>query len=201
MMRAPARIVSAGFFAMGLGLVFSGSASPRVGIPLVCSRGPSGQQHHVTVTVPAGAPQGSTFRVRIDGTDSGKISHTGLKYIFDMGYEWVVPAGTRYVENSARVVPGTGSENVRPGARATHEAGIVTMTLPAHVEDGTSYTPPSFEFELKVLAAPGAPIAQAFSRFRVTAHAFLVGDLQTICEPSPKPFPVGMTRVEPAATN
>ena len=175
----------------------SPAAAPRrVSIPLDCSRGPSGQMQNVVITVPAHVPAGSRYTVRVDGVDSGKISHTGLRYIFDMGYAWPVPPGARYVEGSARIVAGTGSENVRPGARIVQASGSVDSVIPAHVEDGSSYTPPSFEFELDVTGPPGTSITQSFSGYHVTAHAFLVGDVHTSCEPVPRPFPVAVTRVE-----
>lgn len=152
--------------------------------------------HNVIITVPARVPAGSRYTVRIDGVDSGKISHTGLRYIFDMGYEWPVPPAARYVEGSARIVPGTGSENVRAGARMVHGSGSVDLVLPAHVENGSSYTPPSFEFELDVTGPPGASITQSFAGYHVTANAFLVGDVHTSCEAVPRPFPAAVTRVE-----
>jgi hypothetical protein len=197
-MRSSIGIASAAAFAALSGFCLAGSAASRIGIPLHCSHGPSGQQQEVTVDVPAGAVEGATYKVRVDGANSGKISHTGLHYIFDMSYEWPVPAGARFVEGSARIVPNTGTENVRPGARVTHASGIITMMLPARVDDGANYTPPAFEFELLVTAPAGSTITQTFSRYGVTANAFLVGNVKTVCEPVPKPFPVAATRVEPA---
>jgi len=35
----------------------------------------------------------------------------------------------------------------------------------------------------------------AFSEMRLTAHAFLVGDVRTTCEPTPKPYAIGATLV------
>jgi hypothetical protein len=197
-MRSPIRIASAAGFAVSLGSAFTGWGASRIGIPLNCSHGPSGQQQNVTIAAPTGAAEGATYKVRVDGANSGKISHTGLNYVFDMSYEWLVPAGTRYVEGSARIVPDTGTENVRPGARVTHSSGVITMVLPAHVDDGANYTPPAFEFELAVTAPAGSTITQTFSRYGVTANAFLVGNVRTVCEPVPKPFPVVATRVDPA---
>jgi hypothetical protein len=173
--------------------------SRRVNIPLKCSRGPDGQVHNVIVTVPAGAPPGSRYTVRIDGVDSGKISHVGLHYIFDMQSQWPIPAGTEYIEGSARVVPDTGSPGVRKGARVVYGSGMVTLVLPAHVDNGSSYTPPSFEFGLTVTASAGATITQSFYRYRVMANAFLVGDVDTSCDPTPKPFAVARTMVEPGS--
>jgi hypothetical protein len=171
--------------------------SRRVGIPLVCSRGPSGQRHDVAITAPAGVASGSRYIVRVDGVDTGKISHIGLHYIFDMQSQWLIPKGTEYVDGSARIVPGTGSPAVRPGARVVYRSGTVTLVLPAHVDNGSSYTPPSFEFELAVNAPAGTVLTQSFATYRVMANAFLVGDLETSCDPTPKPFAVAQTRVEP----
>jgi hypothetical protein len=136
--------------------------------------------------------------VRIDGVDSGKISHVGLRYIFGMQSQWLVPKGTEYVDGSARIVPNTGSPAVRTGASVIYRSGTITLVLPAHVDSGSSYTPPSFEFGLAVNAPAGTLIAQSFARYRVTANAFLVGDVDTTCEPTPKPFAVSTTRVEPS---
>jgi hypothetical protein len=181
---------------VSLGFDSPGAAPRRVAIPLICSRGPSGQEHDVTVTVPSRVPRGSRYKVRVDGVETGKISHSGLNYIFDIWSEWAVPAGTTYVEGSARLVPDTGSANVRPGARVVHGVGRISLVLPAHVENGASYTPPTFEFELNVTSPEGASITQWFSGYHVTANAFLVGNVRTSCEPSPKPYPVAVTRVE-----
>jgi hypothetical protein len=175
----------------------SPAASPRhVGIPLRCSQGPGGQQHDVAITVPAHVARGSRYTVRVDGVDSGKIAHVGLRYIFDMGSEWPIPEGTQYVEGSAHIVPGTGSENVRDGARLARGGGGLDLILPARVSSGDRYTPPSFEFELEVVSPEGASITQRFSGYRMTANAFLLGDVHMQCEPSPKAFPVAVTRVE-----
>ncbi len=178
-------------------LGFQSPIAPRhVVIPLACSRGPNGQQHDVSVTVPTTVEPGSRYKVRVDGVNSGKISHVGLSYIFDMESEWPIPPGAEYVEGSAHIVPDTGSENVRPGSRVVHDARRIRLVLPAHVDNGVSYTSPSFEFELVATSAEGASITQRFAGYRVSAHAFLVGDLRTSCEPTPKAFPIAVTRVE-----
>jgi hypothetical protein len=178
---------------------FQGQGGPaRVDIPLSCTRGSGGQSHGVTVTVPARITRGSRYRVHVDGVDSGKISYVGLNYIFDVGSRWLVPPGTRYVEGSARVLPGTGSENVRAGARVGYAAGVVELVLPARIENGSRFTPPSFEFELEATAPEGASITQSFGAYRLSANAFLLGDVTMSCEPTPKPFPVASTRVEAA---
>ncbi|HTB75531.1 MAG TPA: hypothetical protein VK762_19910 [Polyangiaceae bacterium] len=181
-------------------LLLFGFQSPADGprhvtVPLACSRGPSGQSHGVTVTVPACVSPGARYKVRVDGVDTGKIAYTGLRYIFDMRSEWPVPQGTTYVDGSAHIVPGTGSANVRPGAQAVYDGGHIDLVLPARVGSGASYTAPSFEFELDVSSPEGAQITLRLSRYYVTANALLVGDLHTTCEPTPKPFPVAVTRV------
>jgi hypothetical protein len=173
-------------------------AATSVRIPLNCSRGPSGQHCDLIVTVPQSAAEGSTISVRVDGTDSGKVSHTGLNYIHDMTTELLVPSGTMYVTGSGKIIPGTGTENVRPGATVAHRGAAIVMTLPAHVEDGASYTPPSFEYQLKVTASAGATIVHKFSQYRVTANAFIIGDVHTTCDPTPKPYAVGRTSVTAA---
>jgi hypothetical protein len=198
-MRSSVNTVSLAVLAVSLTLVSEGTAAaPSVGIPLTCSHGPSDQKHNVMVSVPASAAQGATYKVRVDGVNSGKVSHTGLNYIYNMWSEWLVPAGTEYVAGSARVIPKTGSENVRAGARVVQKAGAINLVLPAHVENGSSYTPPSFEFSLKVTAKPGTTIAQSFRRYRVTANAFLIGTVDTTCDPKPKPFRVATTKVDAA---
>lgn len=183
---------------LALGFQAPAGAPRRIAIPLTCSRGPSGQEHSVAVTVPASVSPGSRYKVRVDGVDTGKIAHTGLNYIFDIWSEWPIPHDTRYVEGSAHIVPDTGSPNVRPGARVVYGAGTVNLVLPAHVENGTSYTPPSFEFELEVASTEVAAITQRFAAYHVTANAFLIGNVHTSCEPTPKPFPIAVTRVESA---
>jgi hypothetical protein len=197
-MRTSMRIASAATLVVSLASGLAGSAASRIGIPLNCSHGPSGQQQNVTIAAPTSVVEGATYTVRVDGANSGKISHSGLNYIFDMSYEWLVPTGARYVEGSARIVPNTGTENVRPGARVTQASGVVTMVLAARVDDGANYTPPAFEFELAATAPAGSTITQTFARYGVTANAFLVGNVKTVCEPIPRPFPVAATRVEPA---
>ena len=182
-----------------IGICASWTSAPAAGtavrIPLTCSRGPSGQTCELIMSVPQTAAEGSTISVRVDGIDSGKISHTGLNYIHDMTTELLVPSGTMYVAGSGKIIPGTGTQNVRPGARVAHQGAAIVMTLPAHVEDGSSYTPPSFEFQVKVTAAAGAKIPQRFSQYRVTANAIIVGDVHTVCDPTPKPYTVGTTTV------
>lgn len=175
-------------------------ASVSVKAPMVCSRGPSDSAFRVALTVPASAPSGSTFTVRIDSMPSGIISHMGLNYLFDMKTDHPVPSGTTYVEGSARVVPDTGTSNVREGARAWHDAGGVHLALPAHVANGSSYTPPSLEFALRITAPAGSDVAVLFSHYEVKANAFLVGDLRTVCEPKPKPYALAVVHVDPPAS-
>lgn len=169
-------------------------------VPLTCSRGPDGQTYNARATLPAAVEQGATYRVRIDGTDSGKISQTGLNHIHGMTYDYLLPPAARIVPGSARVVAGTGTANVRSGARLTEEKGLVRLVLPGHVEEGTSYTPPSFELDLVAAAPPGTALVLGFTGYRVTANALVVGDLDVTCAPTPKPFPVGTTTVTPAGS-
>jgi hypothetical protein len=191
---ASAAVAVAAIFLLGFQ---SPEAMPkRVGIPLACSRGGGGQQHEVAVTVPASVAPRGRYKVRVDGIDTGKISHFGLNYIFDMESEWPIPPGTEYVDGSAHVVAGTGSENVRPGAYAVRQGASIHLVLPAHVDNGVGYTPPSFEFELLAPSAEGASITQRFASYSVSARALVVGVLRTTCEPMPKTFPVAVTRVE-----
>lgn len=170
-------------------------AAVRVTAPLVCTRGPADQQFRALLTLPPAWPTGQTLLVRIGGISSGKISHGGLHYIHDMTTTFLVPAGTRYVAGSARVIPGTGTANVRVGARAWSDEHGVHLALPGHVENGGSYTPPTLEFAVDVHAPPGATLSLSFEHYQVTAHVFLLGDLDTVCVPRPRPYTLGVTRV------
>jgi|SRR5579859_4875326 len=195
--RTVRRLLAAALAASGSSIAFArADAPPRVVIPIECSHGPAGQHQEVAITSPASVRPGQTYTVRIEEGPSGKISYTGLHYIFDMSYDWLIPSGTRLIEGSAHVVPNTGTPNVRPGARVFRTGDSVRLVLPAHVEDGSSYTPPAFEFELIVTATPGATLRHAFSQYRVTANAFLVGNVETTCQPVPQPFTASVTRVE-----
>jgi hypothetical protein len=171
------------------------AAGTAVRAPMACSRGPSDQAFVATVTLPRTAAQASIYSVRIDGVPSGKISHFGLNHIKNMATDYVLPAGATYVPGSARIVPGTGTANVLAGARVTYEAGMIRVVLPGRVPSGSAYTPPSIEFQLQASAPAGAALPIEFSGYRVTANAFLVGDVQTICEPIPKLYAIGTTLV------
>ena len=173
-------------------------ASVPVKAPMVCSRGPSDTAYSAVLTMPASAPTGSIFTVRIDSLPSGIISHTGLNYIFDMTTDYPVPSGTTYVEGSAHVVPDTGTPNVRDGARAWHDAAGIHLILPAHIANGSSYTPPSLEFSAKITATADSNVAIKFSHYKVTANTFLVGDVHTVCDPNPKPYALAVMHVDPA---
>lgn len=193
-------IVGVGCLGLVLGGVGTGNAAGKNAvIPMECDHGESAQKEKVIISVPDTAAPASVIHVRIDGTDSGKISHTGLNYIYDMTYEWMVPPGSQVVAGSYRVIPDTGTPNVRAGARVTHKNGMVVLVLPARVEDGGHYSPPSFEFDLKVEAAAGSSIVQKFRAYKVTANAFLVGDVHTTCNAKPKPYPVATTKIEAPA--
>ena len=151
----------------------------------------------MNVTVPASVAPGSRYRVRVDGVDTGKISHFGLSYIFDMESQWPIPPGTEYVDGSAHIVPGTGSANVRPGARVVvREREASTWFSRRTSTTASAIRRRRFEFDLAVVSAEGAAITQRFAGYSVSVHAAIVGDLRTTCEPTPKAFPVAVTRVE-----
>jgi hypothetical protein len=166
--------------------------------PMVCSRGPDEQYFETHVTIPPAAPTGSTYAVRIQAAPSPKISGIGLNYLHDMLTDFYVPEGASYVAGSAHVVDGTGSENVRPGARALYDRGFVRLHLPGHVENGSTFTPPALEFQLRVTAAPGASLPVRWVRHRVTANVFLLGNLDVVCTPEAGALTLGTTGVTPA---
>jgi hypothetical protein len=172
-------------------------ASPpavRGDLPLTCSKGPSGQRFQFQVTIPSRAEVGSTYEIRIDGVNSGTVSHFGLNHLHDMTVEYVLPAGS-YVEGSAQFVAGTGTANVLAGRRLAYHDGVLTMTLPGKVENGTDYTPPSIRLQLKATGAPGEWAWVAFKHYRLTANAFVVGDVAVSCDPTLKPYGLGATLI------
>jgi len=178
-------------------LTYGGQAvAQRLAVPLACSRGDD-QRFNVTVTLPARAEAGSTYAIRLDGTSSGKISHFGLNHIRDMTVEYVLPRESSYVDGSAQLVPGTGTPNVVASARLRHKNGILTMALPGRVLNDTEYTPPSIRFEVRAGGAPGSAAVLSLNQFRLTANAFLVGDIAISCDPRPKPAPIGATLITP----
>lgn len=164
--------------------------------PLICSRGSEDTTFGVTITMPTSAPSGTTFTIRVESEPSGRISHLGLNYIYGMTTEYVIPAGLHYVEGSAHVIAGTGTANVRSGARAWQRSGRIFLALPAHVANGDHYTPPSFEFELRADAPVGRHVALAFVRYEVIANAIIVGDVLTHCKPLPAPYRLAVVDVE-----
>lgn len=174
-------------------------SATAVSVPLSCSKGPSGQKAEMLVTVPASVEEGAVFTVRFDGKNSGAVSHTGLRYIHDMTTQVLIPNGTAYVDGSAKIIPNTGTPNVRDGAKVSKQGGIVTLLLPGHVNDGDNYTPPSFEFKLKVTASAGTKLEQRFWQYKVTAKAIIIGDVLTVCDPTPKPYAIATTNVTAAA--
>jgi hypothetical protein len=177
----------------------SSTSSTAVHAPIVCTNGPSGQVFDAHLTMPSTARVGSTYSVRIDGVPSGTISHVGLNFIHDMTTVYGLPTGVVLVTGSLKIVPDTGSSNVAPTARATEKDGKVIMVLPGRVDSGSSYTPPSIEFRLEVTAKPGSFLPLTFLEYRVTANAFLVGNVHTSCVPDPNPFVMGRTTVTSAA--
>jgi hypothetical protein len=177
------------------------AAAPRAVAPLVCNKGPEGQRFNVLITLPARAEAGALYTLRLDGTSSGKISHFGLNHLHDMTVEYLLPPGAAYVEGSAKLVDGTGTANVQPGARLSISDGVVTMKLPGKVENDTDYTPPSITLQLRASGAPGSSAVVSFRHFQLKANAFLVGDVAVTCDPTPKPFPIGATLITPAAAS
>jgi hypothetical protein len=167
--------------------------------PLQCSQGGAGQVFTATVTAPSTQPQGSTYKVRIDSSGSGEIRHAGLHYIHDMATDYLLPAGTEYVPDSAHFVPETGTANVRAGARVWYEDGMLRVVLPARVENGSRYTPPSVEFQLRVTAASGSRLSLRLGQIRVVANALLLGDKRTECNPNPRSNVLATTLVGSAA--
>lgn len=197
MMAITSRIV-ARWVGLVAGLVVTGAlatvgAATRVTAPLVCNKGPNGQQFNVGVTAPSRAEAGEVYSIRLDGTSSGTISHFGLNYLHDMTVDYVLPTGTSYVEGSARIVAGTGTPNVLVGPRLWHHGRVVTMQLPGKVENGTAYTPPSITLQVRAPGAPGTSAILGFNHFQLKANAFLVGDVAVSCDPTPQPYPIGTT--------
>ncbi len=168
-------------------------------VPLKCTRGPDGQSYRHIVTMPASQPIGSTFTVRIDGVSIGPISHFGLRYIHNMSADYTIPAGTTYVEGSARIIPETGTQNVRSGASVTHDASGIHMFLPARIDNGGTYPPPSIEFQVKVVGPAGTVAALGFAGTGVDASAVVIGNVHTACTPNPKPYTIGSTTLQAAA--
>lgn len=189
----------------GLALAIAGAlltAAPAglagtVRAPLECSHGGGGQFYTATVTAPSTQPEGSTYVVRIDSVPSGAIARTGLHYIHDMETDYVLPSGATYVPGSAHVVPHTGTANVLPGARVGYQNGTLRLVLPARVENGSGYTPPSVEFQLRVTASRGARLSLRLGQVRVVANALLLGDVRTECNPAPRLYVLATTLVAP----
>jgi hypothetical protein len=162
--------------------------------PMTCSRG-GDQTFSVVVSAPDRVAQGGTYTLRLDSFPSGKIDHTGLNYLHDMEAEFVIPAGTKYVEGSAKIVPKTGTPNVAKSALIWHWNGVVHFKLPAKVENGDNYTPPSIELQLTATAAPGNDLPLKLLRYTVLANAIVVGDVKATCDPTAGPFVLATTTV------
>ena len=191
--------VVTGFVGVAVLATATAVAAAYVTLPLVCNTGPSGQSFNVGVTLPASVEAGAIYTIRLDSRSSGKISHFGLNHLHDMTVEYVLPKGTSYVEGSARLVAGTGTPNVQQGARVWHRAGVVTMALPGKVENGTAYTPPSIVVQVRAVGAPGSSAVLTFNHFQLKANAFLVGDVAVSCDPTPQPYPIGVTVIAASA--
>jgi len=170
-------------------------AGTAVRAPMACSRGPGNTFFVATLSLPSAVASGATYTVRIDAVPSGEISHFGLNYIHDMTTDYRVPRGATYVAGSARIVPGTGTANVAGSARVWQQDGVIRMLLPGRVASGSSYTPPSIEFQLAASGPAGTALPLSFLEYRVTANAIVVGDVETICEPTPRPYTIGTTQI------
>ena len=186
------------FVAASLATTLGVSAGSTVRAPLACTHGSSDQHFTANVTVPPEAAEGSTYTVRIDSTPSGTIQHAGLRFIHDMSTDYLLPAGATYVPGSARFVPHTGTANALPGARVWHDGGVLHVVLPAFIENGSGYTPPAVELQLRVAAPAGTRLPVRLSQVRVTANVFLLGDLRSDCDPTPRPYVIGTTTVTKA---
>jgi len=168
----------------------AGSSAPL----LVCTKGPAGQRFHVQVTMPAHVEAGAIYTVRIDGVGSGTVTHFGLNYIHDMTVDYALPAGA-FVPGSAQLVAGTGTANVVEGASLSYGADVLEVVLPGKVKDGSSYTPPSLQFQLRATGAPGSPAVLSFRDFTLKANAIVVGDVDVSCASTPSPYPIGTTLI------
>ena len=168
-------------------------ASP-VKVPMACSRGPAAA-FEALVTMPPSAAPGALVTVRIDSVPSGTVSHFGLFSIHGMITHYLLPAGTSYVEGSARLLPDTGTANACPGAKVWHDEAGLHLALPAHVRNGSSYTPPSFEFTMRVDDAAHSELELQFAHYEVKADALLVGTVLTTCAPSPSPYTIARLRI------
>lgn len=169
-----------------LGVADGGPSAHR--IPLECSRG---KKHQIYEAAVAFAPQtqlGSRFTVRIDGASSGKLQNKGLKYIFDMTTDFRLAGPASIIAGSPRILPDTGSANVREGARIWSDSREIHLQLPAHVEKGDAYTPPSIEFDVDASGAKGAEFEIQFDRYWLRVRAVLLGELKTVCNPTPRPY-------------
>lgn len=173
----------------------SASISKSGAAPLVCSHGPHNDRFRFAITMPSTVSSGASFVVRVDSKPSGKISHGGLQYLFDMTTDYLIPQGTEYVDGSAQIVADTGSANVQSGAHVWEENRTIHYVLPAHVANHSSYTPPSIQFELKVDAKPGAKLALELAHYEVKAHAIIVGEVTTNCDPHPNPYTLAVASV------
>jgi hypothetical protein len=195
------RAVAAAWIVGSLAAPTSVGAETTVRGPLDCSRGPDRQFFTALVTAPSTQPEGSTYTVRIGGAPSGEITHMGLYYIHDMATDYLLPAGAVYLPGSAHFVPRTGTANVLPAARVWYESGLLRVVLPAHVANGSGYTPPSVEFQLRVTAVVGAQLPLRLAGVRIAASVFLLGDLHTDCKPDPRSSVLATTLVTPAASH
>lgn len=170
------------------------AASREVVTPMACSLGGS-PKFHATVTMPDVIPEGGTFVVRIDSMPSGKLTALGLNFVHEMRTDYELPKGARYVEGSARIVPGSGTPNALTGATVWHDEAGLHVLLGARIAQGDEYTPPSVELQLIADAPAGSLLVLSFLHYEVIANVVVLGNLRTKCDPRPRPFPIGSARI------
>ena len=166
----------------------------RRSVPLTCTHDSGSPRFVGKITMPGQIQSGTTITIRVDGVSSGKISHTGLNYIHQMKTDFSLSSGLGFVPGSARIIAGTGTKNVRKGARVGFEDNLIRLVLPGRVKNGRSYTAPSIAFDVAVSGEHEEASLQLV-HYELKANAFIVGDVLSECEPSPSPFELATARV------
>lgn len=169
-------------------------AADVVGVPITCSKG-GADTLRLAPVLPATVAPGTTFTVRLDGVDTRIKWQLGLNHLRAMTWDFGLPAGAKLVDGSLRIVPETGSANLRPGASVSARGNVVTLSAPAKLESPDGYRFPSVEMKLETTASAGSTLAWTFRHYEVTANALLLGDLLVTCDPTPRPYTVATTRV------
>lgn len=162
---------------------------------MACNNGPSTQTFDAVVTMVRSAAAGTTLTVRVDGTPAPPESHVGLYFLYNFVTEFRL-TGARLVEGSLRVLPDTGTANMRPGTRVTAEAGgVLRLVNPAQIPNGAAFNTPSFEFSMVLDGAPGTEARLLFQRYSLDARVFLLGNINTHCTPRANPSVLGAVRI------